>query len=311
MGRGRNAKRRRRRRADGAEARRKQRATIRPKARPKDAAAGLPPALESMEGLPSPALGLVAGDVETKAIFSFNTPLFSASLHTSKGVGYKDVNEDGGALFRDEAGRVYLGVFDQAGGMGVGGDRGAASAIAARAFFAHARDLAKDPAADAAEALRGAALSAHHEIRRRGFDEATTFMAGRVAAGEAILLCVGDSGAMLFRNDGEHVHTTEKHRLPPPFPQNILTDALGQSSGEPQADEYRWRLRPGDFLVMGSDGLLDSALSVQEIGRVVFSAPNTGSATEALRAIVYEQMTDRRAKSDNVTIIVVRYQGGA
>lgn len=257
--------------------------------------------------MPEPAQGLVAGDVETATVFTFDTPLFSASLHTSKGVGYKDVNEDGGALFRDELGRIYLGVFDQAGGMGIGGDRGAASAIAARAFWAHARDLALDPAGDAAEALRGAALDAHQEIRRRGFDEATTFMAGRLAAGEAILLCVGDSGAMLFRDTGEHVHTTEKHRLPPPFPQNILTDALGQSSGEPQADEYRWRLRPGDFLVMGSDGLLDSALTVQEIGRVLFASPTTSGATEALRAIVYDQMSDRRAKSDNVTIIVIRY----
>ena len=105
-------------------------------------------------------------------------------------------------------------------------------------------------------------------------------MAGRLAAGEAILLCVGDSGAMLFRDTGEHVHSTEKHRLPPPFPQNILTDALGQSSGEPQADEYRWRLRPGDFLVMGSDGLLDSALTVQEIGRVLFASPTTSGATD-------------------------------
>jgi serine/threonine protein phosphatase PrpC len=271
-----------------------------------------PPPLERMVGIPDPQDGLIAGDRETADIFSLSTPVLRASLHTSKGVGYKDVNEDGGALFRDEAGHLYLGVFDQAGGMGLGSrDRGAASAIAARCFFEHAKALASRPDTDVAGALRTAALAAHHEIRKRGHEEATTFIAGRITHDEAVFLCVGDSGAMHFKRDGRHVQQTEKHRLPPPLPQNILTDALGQTGGEPTTDAYRWRLEPGDLIVIGSDGLLDSALSTQDFGEIVAALPNPADATRDLRAKVYQQMGERRAKSDNITIIVVQVTPGA
>ncbi len=265
-----------------------------------------------MVGIPQPKDGLVAGDRETSDVFSIATPALQASLHTSKGVGYKDINEDGGALFRDEAGHLYLGVFDQAGGMGLGSrDRGAASAIAARVFFEHAKALATQPVTDVAGALRHAALSAHHEIRKRGHEEATTFIAGRITRDEAVFLCVGDSGALHFRSDGRHVQSTEKHRLPPPLPQNILTDALGQTGGEPTTDAYRWHLQPGDRIVMGSDGLLDASFSNEDFGQILVEQPDPIEATRDLRAKVYQQMGERRAKSDNVTIIVVRVDDGA
>lgn len=265
-----------------------------------------------MIGIPEPRHGLVAGDRETSDVFSLDTPVGRASLHTSKGVGYKDINEDGGALFRDEAGHLYLGVFDQAGGMGLGSrDRGAASAIAARVFFEHAKLLATEGSADVAGSLRHAALTAHHEIRKRGHEEATTFIAGRITRDEAVFLCVGDSGAMHFKSDGRHVQSTEKHRLPPPLPQNILTDALGQTGGEPTTDAYRWRLEPGDRIVMGSDGLLDASFSNEDFGAILVSQPDPVDATRDLRTRVYQQMGERRAKSDNVTIIVVRLDEGA
>lgn len=268
--------------------------------------------IERMIGIPLPKDGLVAGDRETSDVFTLATPTLRASLHTSKGVGYKDINEDGGALFRDEAGHLYLGVFDQAGGMGLGSrDRGAASAIAARVFFEHAKALASKPESDVAGALRHAALAAHHEIRKRGHEEATTFIAGRITHDEAVFLCVGDSGALHFRRDGRHVQSTEKHRLPPPLPQNILTDALGQTGGEPTTDAYRWRLEPGDRIVMGSDGLLDASFSNEDFGEILVAQPDPVEATRDLRAKVYQQMGERRAKSDNVTIIVVRVDDGA
>lgn len=265
-----------------------------------------------MTGIPEPSDGLVAGDRETPDVFELQTSVARAVLHTSKGVGYKDVNEDGGALFRDEAGSLYLGVFDQAGGMGLTSrERGAASAIAARVFFEHAKGIAVRNETDIAGALRTAALTAHHEIRKRGHEEATTFIAGRITKDEAVFLCVGDSGAMHFRSDGRHVQSTEKHRLPPPLPQNILTDALGQTGGEPTTDAYRWDLQPGDRIVIGSDGLLDASFTNEDFGEILVAQPDPVDATRDLRAQVYQQMGERRAKSDNVTIIVVRMEQGA
>lgn len=262
--------------------------------------------LEAMNDAPDARTGLIAGDLETKDIFLLDTPLGRACLHTSKGVGYKDVNEDGGALFADEGGRLYLGVFDQAGGMGSKADeRGAASAIAARRFFENARALALNAGADVASALRAAALEAHHEIRQRGYDEATTFVAARIDGHEAIVVVVGDSGAHHYHGDGELVTSTKQHRLPPPLPQNILTDAVGQSTGEPHPDAYRWTLSPGDILVLGSDGLLD-ALGPDEIAAILRTSPDPADATRALREEVYARMQGRQVKSDNVTIGVLR-----
>ncbi len=318
VGRGRNPKRRRRRRQLlAAKRKRLILEAARPAARgprpraPSDA--GFPPPLERFDRVPTPEHGLVAGDLETADIFGIRTATISAAMHTSKGVGYKDVNEDGAALFRDRAGHVYFGVFDQAGGMGLGAvERGRASAIAAARFFEGAKEIAENARDEGVERialrLRNTAMKAHDDILRRGYDEATTFVGGRVTGRDAVIVSTGDSGVMLFKSSGAPVAVTQKHRLPPPFPQNILTDALGQSSGEPQTDAYHWPLERGDYLVVGSDGLLDSALSVEDFGRVLVATQNVDAATRELRQLVYQQMADRRAKSDNVSVIVLRIE---
>lgn len=267
--------------------------------------------LESMSSAPDARTGLIAGDSETADLFALDTRAGRACLHTSKGIGYKDVNEDGGALFADEEGRLYIGVFDQAGGMGSNeSERGAASAIAARRFFENARALAISGggAENAASALQAAMIEAHHEIRQRGYDEATTFIGARIDREEAIVLCVGDSGALHFRGDGTHVASTKQQRLPPPLPQNILTDAVGQSTGEPTSDGYRWKLEPNDVLVLGSDGLLD-AVGAAEIAAIVRTSNDPAAMTRILRDQVYARMKDQQAKSDNVTVAVVKLAG--
>lgn len=265
--------------------------------------------IESMNMAPDERTGLIAGDTETEDLFALDANVGRACLHTSKGVGYKDVNEDGGALFADEQGNLYVGVFDQAGGMGSNqAERGAASAIAARRFFENARQLALSGEGDAesvAVAFRAAMIEAHHEIRQRGYDEATTFAGARLDGSEAIILIVGDSGAHQFRADGTHVAATRQQRLPPPLPQHILTDAVGQSTGEPAPDLYRWKLQAGDYLVFGTDGLLD-AVSVEEMGEIVAHADDPADITRRLRDQVYDRMKEHQAKSDNVTVAVVR-----
>jgi serine/threonine protein phosphatase PrpC len=262
--------------------------------------------LEEMQRAPGPRRGLIAGTRETEDLFSLHTPVAGASLHTSKGVGYKSYNEDSGALLADARGRIYVGVFDQAGGQGFGAEqRGAASAIAARRFWQGMREAALEEVTAEAlgGALKAAALAAHHQILARGYDEATTFLAGRIDRSEATLLCVGDSGGYHFRR-GKLLVSTRRHRLPPPLPQNVLTDALGQSTGLPALDVYRWRVQPGDVLVMGSDGLLD-ALEPEEIGEVVSADPTPSTAARRLVGDVYFRMSGKRAKSDNVTIAVI------
>lgn len=262
---------------------------------------------------PRAANGLVAGGQELEGSYDLVTPVAHASLHTSKGVGYKPWNEDGGALFADRSGRIYAGVFDQAGGMGhAAGDPGGASRAAGACFFSSMQSLAngaQSGVAEAGNALYRAAKAAHNAILGRDYFEATTSVGAVIDGRNAVLLNVGDSRAFHVGRGGEILDSTRPHRLPPPFPQNVLTEALGQRDHEPAADLYRWTVAPGEHLIFGSDGLFECGLSEEDVARIVAEAPSPAAATARLRDEAYARMRDRRGKRDNLTILVVRIQG--
>lgn len=254
-----------------------------------------------------PNHGLIAGNKETNTVYNLQSPLAGAALHTNRGFHYKDWNEDGGALFADRAGRLYVGVFDQAGGEGSDSNaRGAASAIAAKTLFDQMKVVADQKGdADRAEAaLIKAALEAHRAILARGLNEVTTYLGAMIDATQAVIVNCGDSGAMHFSAAGQHLRSTEEQGIG-----NLLLEGLGKQYPEGQSPDcraYRWAVTPGEYLVFGSDGLLDTRLSREEIGAIIVRGGTAANATRALRDIVSQRMKMKAGKPDNLTILVVR-----
>ncbi|MBI2374500.1 MAG: SpoIIE family protein phosphatase [Deltaproteobacteria bacterium] len=250
--------------------------------------------------------GLIAGARESQDTYSVESPLGRGALYSGRGINYKDWNEDAGLLFADNRGRFLVGVFDQAGGMGsVEGERGAASAIAAQSVFdrmqAHVRLGGSDPI----PVLESAARAAHKVIVARNHHEVTTFISAFVDHRDAFLLNVGDSGALLFSADGTPLEATVQHSLPPPN-SHVVTEALGSLRRDPRPDIYRWPVAPGDWLVLGSDGLFDAELTREDLGERLARAKSPLEATKSLVAEVHDRMERHEAKPDNLTIVIVR-----
>ncbi|MEQ9501090.1 MAG: PP2C family serine/threonine-protein phosphatase [Deltaproteobacteria bacterium] len=249
--------------------------------------------------------GLIAGNKETDTVYNLRSPLASAALHTNRGHNYKSWNEDGGALFADADGRLFLGVFDQAGGEGSDEhNRGAASALAAEMLFAEMQTVAEQRGGydEAEAALVKAAQKAHVAIVARGRGEVTTFVGAMIDHEIAVIVNIGDSGAMHFSSRGKHLRSTEAQGVG-----RVLLEGLGmlrKRSFEHQA--YRWGVQTGDYLVFGSDGLLDSRLTEAELGQVLTRAGGAAEATRALRDVVSERMKTKEGKPDNLTVLVVR-----
>ncbi|MBI4820354.1 MAG: SpoIIE family protein phosphatase [Deltaproteobacteria bacterium] len=255
---------------------------------------------------PGAELGLVAGSRESGDVYTIETPLGRAALHSGRGVNYKDWNEDAGLLFADARGRFLLGVYDQAGGMGsVEGERGAASAIAAQCVFDRMQAHARAEGGDCIPALDAAARAAHRAIVARSHHEVTTFISAFVDERDAALLNVGDSAALLFSADGTPLEHTVPHALPPPN-SHVVTEALGSLRREPRADTYRWPVAPGDWLVLGSDGLFDAELSKDQIGDRLAAAKTPLDATRSMIEEIHDRMERYQAKPDNLTIVVLR-----
>jgi serine/threonine protein phosphatase PrpC len=253
----------------------------------------------------SSGYGLYAGNKETNTVFNLKSPIAGAALHTSRGHNYKSWNEDSGALFADQHGRLYAGVFDQAGGEGSDETaRGRASAIAAEMFFAEMQQVAEDNGDhDLAEgSLVRAANRAHAAILERAKGEVTTFVGSMIDARTVTIVNIGDSGAMHFDKRGRHLRSTETQGVG-----RLLLEGLGMVRKRGFAHQtYRWPVAKGDHLVFGSDGLLDSKLEPEEIGKMVAKAASAADATRILRDVVGERMKSKKGKPDNLTVLVVR-----
>jgi serine/threonine protein phosphatase PrpC len=251
--------------------------------------------------------GLIAGNKETDTVYGLRSPVAGAALHTNRGHNYKDWNEDGGALFADRQGRLFVGVFDQAGGEGSDKNaKGAAAAIAAQALFDFMKPFAdeKMPTDRADLPMIAAATKAHEALLARQIGEVTTFVSAVIDEDLALIVNIGDSGAMHFTKKGRHLQSTEEQGIG-----RILLEGLGKHYAEgkrPNFHTYRWKLAKGDFLVFCSDGLLDAKLTVDEIGSMLTKAGSAADATRELRDVVSERMKKKKGKPDNLTVIVVR-----
>ncbi len=231
-------------------------------------------------------------------------------------------------LVRDDLG-LYL-VADGMGGHAAGE---VASELAARAIaetIERTREIAEDGTwpvhwdpgrSTAANLLADAILEGHRAVTRevethtelKGMGT-TVVAAFRPGPGPALVIGhVGDSRAYLYR-DGELELLTEDHswvheqvkgghlseeaaRSHPL--KNVVTQALG-GSVEPTVDLLELELRPGDLVLLCSDGL-NTMLRDEEIAEILAEG---GELEETAQALVIA--ANQHGGNDNVTVVLVR-----
>jgi protein phosphatase len=216
----------------------------------------------------------------------------------------RNQNED--SLLIDEPHAVFA-VADGVGGM-PGGDVASASAVTAVKTA-----LARDATAALSD-LRRLADEAHRAVRKAadafpGDGIATTFTLAAFSGDRVRVVHIGDSFAILVR-DGRARAITREHNVEneradveslSPYPSRYryaLTRVLGQL--EPLvADVFEETLRPGDRLVVATDGLTDM-VDMQDIAGICAGANDAAAATKDLLQAALDS-----GGHDNVTLAVV------
>jgi protein phosphatase len=208
---------------------------------------------------------------------------------------------------------------------GMGGMRGGATA-AATVVRMLPELLSQYSAAPPVEALRRSVQQINEEIYRLGHggDAGVAHMGTTIVLallredGEVIVGNVGDSRAYLFRDqtlrqitkdhsavqrlvDAGAISPDEARSHPE---SSVLTRAIGQLP-EVQLELYPpIQLRPGDGLLLCSDGLSGFTASVN-VEQILRQQPDPAAAVAALRAHALEAGSD-----DNITIQYLRVDGG-
>jgi protein phosphatase len=202
----------------------------------------------------------------------------------------RENNEDS-YLVREDGATTLLAVAD-----GVGGEAGGemASAAATRALADGFFRVKGRPAADAlAAAMRGAndaVLSTAGQAGAQG--AASTLVAAAVDGSSAVIGNLGDSRAYLVRN-GEIRLITSDHSGDY---QSSITRFVGDPRGV-QPDVFVEALRPGDRLVLCSDGLTRH-VEDPEIASTIRRKDLEGAAT----ALV--DLAKSRGGEDNITVVL-------
>ena len=153
----------------------------------------------------------------------------------------------------------------------------------------------------------------HSELRGMGTTLTAMALVGDDDGRDTVALAnVGDSRAYLY-SEGNLVQITADHSLAEErmrhgeiteeeaavHPQrHILTRALGISS-EVETDMWELQLRPGDRILLCSDGL-SNELSNEDMADVLATVPDPGEAAHQLL-----QVANEHGGSDNITVIVV------
>jgi PPM family protein phosphatase len=213
-------------------------------------------------------------------------------------------------------GRTVFAVADGLGGH-QGGEVASAAAVEPLAAL-DGRELASP--AEAAEALAGAIAEANSAILARGAGDpglwgmGTTVTAAAVAGDQLQLAHVGDSRAYLFR-DGSFDQVTTDHtvvgelvrrgRLTPAqaavHPErSILTRAVGLDPRIPVDTPDPIDLRPGDQVLLCSDGLTE-AVPDPGIAEILSAQPDGHAACQALI-----DTANSNGGPDNITVVLLR-----
>jgi serine/threonine protein phosphatase PrpC len=203
-------------------------------------------------------------------------------------------------------------VFVVADGMGGAQAGEVASRLAVEAFQNELPESGT-PEERLAECVR-AANRTIYEMSRSEHERAgmgTTLTAAYLDGDDLAIAHVGDSRAYLFR-DQTLTRLTEDHSLVEELvrrgklteeqaaehPQrSIITRALGPEP-DVEVDTWRYPVRPGDVLLLCSDGLT-SMISEEQIAQILSSAPSLERAAQRLIAAANEA-----GGRDNITVVL-------
>jgi protein phosphatase len=215
-------------------------------------------------------------------------------------------------------GRTVFAVADGLGGH-QGGEVASAAAVEPLAAL-DGRELASP--AEAAEALAGAIAEANSAILAQAAGDpglwgmGTTVTAAAVSGDHLQLAHVGDSRAYLFR-DGSFDQVTTDHtvvgelvrrgRLTPAqaavHPErSILTRAVGLDPRIPVDTPDPIDLRPGDQVLLCSDGLTE-AVPDADIAGILSAQPDSHAACQALI-----DTANGNGGPDNITVVLLRVE---
>ncbi|MEM8631010.1 MAG: protein phosphatase 2C domain-containing protein [Pseudomonadota bacterium] len=249
-------------------------------------------------------------------------------VSTGLSAGQREYQED--ALVTDFAQGVETGFAVLADGMGGHAAGDVASKIVvtevfsqlkfrtsdAPSFQAHAADILKDAANDANERLTQH-VEEFPETRGMG----ATLVAPVIQENKLWWISIGDSPLFLFR-DGELSQLNEDHSMAPQIDmmaktgmmdpevardhpdRNCLTSVIfGEKIAQIDCPEEPVTLRPGDIVILASDGL--QFLSDDEIGALlsVRKAGTSGQILELLMSAL-EKLQD--PDQDNISICVIK-----
>jgi PPM family protein phosphatase len=143
---------------------------------------------------------------------------------------------------------------------------------------------------------------------------ASTIVAVQIKRSKASVIWAGDSRAYLWRG-GELTRLTRDHSIVEELRvtgglsetqvrmhplRNEVTNVLG--AGEPEPDTVQVVLRPGDWIMLCSDGL-SGELRDGEIAQLLAAATPVGAAKALVDAVL------QKGGRDNVSVVVVAYDG--
>ena len=204
---------------------------------------------------------------------------------------------------------------------GMGGVHGGEIASAAAdSFMQYAEDmLRREPKSDAAQVLREAAAYANLKVYDRAFrDEScrgmgTTLVAALVRPEDAAVVNIGDSRCYWLA-DGQLQQVTRDHSLVQSMVdrglitedearshprKNVIMRAVGLERTI-RSDIFRLDIRPGDALLLCSDGLSNLVDAGEMESLLLASSDDDAVCRELLR------MALDRGAPDNVTLALVR-----
>lgn len=236
-------------------------------------------------------------------------------------------NQDAYAVRRsDESGHLIAVVCD-----GMGGAQGGrvASTMAVSTFMnsclANLREGMN--AREVQQVAEFAAASANSAIYECGQNDislsgmGTTLVSAIIWDDQALFSNVGDSRAYLIRRTGEEGSSaisritkdhsvverlldmgniTEEEAMCHPN-RNLVTRVLGPESEAP-SDSYQLRLLPGDYILLCTDGLVDT-VSARAIEREILGSDDDNTCLDRLL-----ELAKKNGAADNVTAVLLRQQ---
>lgn len=223
----------------------------------------------------------------------------------------------------DESGFTICVVCDGMGGPG-GGKQ--ASELAVDAFLATClanlrQDMELEQVQEVAEFAVAAANTAVYErsVRDKKRGMGTTLVSAIAREGQVLVNNVGDSRAYLIRGGGGEraiTRITRDHSLVERLVElgnitaeearrhpdrNLITRALGPEQ-EALSDSYLVPLCPGDYILLCTDGLIETATD-QEMEREILSPEPDHACLDRLLEIA-----KGRGAADNLTAVLLRQQ---